>query len=148
MSVEQLIEDGHESKFKKLKFETEAQMFALEQYLDLLVSNLPILIDAERKKRMELAKLFLAEKYPSYVETAGSQIEFILPRYIFGSYIVFLWSFFEETYSRYCEWVEKSDEALSIYLELSLSDLGGNFLSRIDKYLTLTTLNFPWKGRN
>ena len=73
-------------------------LFLLKEYQDLMESNITHLANKYREQLIKTASLFQFNELKELIHPAAESMEKdIIPRYIRGSFIIILWSFFEDS---------------------------------------------------
>ena len=109
------------------------ELYALQDYIDSIESQLPDLIIKEKKKAHEkLSKLNYEDdpfEYQAFEREAYELVEDVLPRYFRNPIIVTLWAIFESGIIEIAKEVKDQRN-----LPISLKDINGDFLERTNKY--------------
>jgi hypothetical protein len=126
------------------------ELYALEEYMKSVKSQMPDLIQKEEKKAYDSLREKGYENDPIERQQVQQQlyqlIEEVLPRYFLGPILITLWAIFESAVSEIAKEVKDQQAHM-----LSISDINGDFLERTNKYfnhiqqLTINTRNNSWQ---
>lgn len=109
------------------------ELYALEQYMDSVESQLPDLIKKEEKNAFSRLRQKGYENDPFERDQIQQQlydlVEEVLPRYFFSSILVTLWAIFESAIIEIAKEVKDQQNQV-----IKLNDFSGNFLERANKY--------------
>jgi hypothetical protein len=107
------------------------EAWALEEYLDMMEKNTLRLAEEQREKRLDLLRTVAATIGKDNMDSYGAErsaeaiVRDIIPRYMRGSFIVAVWSFFEQTITEAAKFAETFDQP-----RISFSAIRGDFLTR------------------
>ncbi len=120
-------------KYSNLKANSQIELWVAQQYLDLIQLDQSHLIELERERYIIQAKLFTIDNKEEYIEQAnlmGELLEkYVIPRYVGNTFILILWSIFEDAMTEIAKYVQERDMPT-----ISLSDLNGDFLHKLEKF--------------
>ncbi|MEW6520409.1 MAG: hypothetical protein AB1461_13445 [Thermodesulfobacteriota bacterium] len=109
------------------------ELYALEEYMESIESQLPDLIQKEEKKAYESLREKGYEDDPierqQIQQRLHELIEEVLPKYFLGAILVTLWAIFESAILEIAKEVKDQQKQKVI-----LSDIDGDFLKRTNKY--------------
>lgn len=109
------------------------ELYALEEYMESVKSQLPDLIQKEEKKAYDSLREKGYENDPIERQQIQQQlyelIEGVLPRYFLGPILVTLWAIFESAIFEIAK--EAKDQQKQM---IGLGDINGDFLERTNKY--------------
>ena len=122
------------------------ELHALEDHYELIEKQISILRHAEKKTVDEYReKENLTPENPEWDkarEECDHKVEFLLPRFFWGSFIVSLYAVFETSVIEIARLIQKSQNQ-----GITINDLRGDFLERAKKYYA-HVLNFELCGDN
>ena len=127
------------------------ELYALEQYMDSIESQLPDLIKKEEEKayanlRQKGYENDLIERHQMH-QKLYELIEEVLPKYFWSSILVTLWAIFESALSEIAK--EAKDQQSQA---IGLNDITGNILDRTKKYfnhvlkIPIQTTGMTWQN--
>ena len=109
------------------------ELYALENYINSIESQLPDLIKKEEEKAYENIRKKQCENDPIEWQQMQQElyalIENVLPRYFRNPIIVTLWAIFESAIIEIAKEVKDQKK-----LQISLNDINGDFLEKTNKY--------------
>lgn len=126
------------------------ELYALEEYMESVKSQLPDLIKKEEKKAYDSLREKGYEDDPIERQQVQQQlyelIEEVLPRYFLGPILITLWAIFESAILEVAKEVKDQQSHM-----ISISDINGDFLERTNKYfnhilqLPINTRDKAWQ---
>ena len=126
-------------------------VFSVGEYLDLIERNIPELARIDRESRLTSAKLFATSKTQSSFQLnmangiADHMEQNVISRYIRASFIVILWSVFENALNRIAKDVydNNPDKELGVW-RLTMRDLNGDVITRFNNFISSVIMGFLW----
>jgi hypothetical protein len=126
------------------------ELYALEQYMDSVESQLPDLIKKEEEKAYGRLRQEGYENDPFERQYIQQQlydlIEEVLPRYFFSPILVTLWAIFESAITEIAKEVKDQQNQV-----IKLNDINGDLLERANKYfnhiikISIKTRDSSWQ---
>lgn len=109
-------------------------LFVLREYQDLMESNITYLANKYCEQLIKTASLFQFNELKELIRPAAESMEKdIIPRYIRGSFIIILWSFFEYSTIFVIKTINKYFRDIDTQ-NFPYDKLGGDFLTRADTF--------------
>lgn len=113
------------------------ELYALEDYIDSIESQLPVLIEKEKEKAYQNMPEYDSIEWHQREQSLYALIEDVIPRYFRNPIIVTLWAIFESAIIEIAKEI-KDQQGLPI----TLDDITGDFLERTNKYFN-HIIKFP-----
>jgi len=113
------------------------ELYALEDYIDSIESQLPVLIEKEKEKAYQNMPEYDSIEWHQREQSLYALIEDVIPRYFRNPIVVTLWAIFESAIIEIAKEI-KDQQGLPI----TLDDITGDFLERTNKYFN-HIIKFP-----
>lgn len=113
------------------------ELYALENYIDSIESQLPVLIEKEKEKAYQNMPEYDSIEWHQREQSLYALIEDVIPRYFRNPIVVTLWAIFESAIIEIAKEI-KDQQGLPI----TLDDITGDFLERTNKYFN-HIIKFP-----
>ena len=113
------------------------ELYALEDYIDSIESQLPVLIEKEKEKTYQNMPEYDSIEWHQREQSLCALIEDVIPRYFRNPIVVTLWAIFESAIIEIAKEI-KDQQGLPI----TLDDITGDFLERTNKYFN-HIIKFP-----
>jgi hypothetical protein len=113
------------------------ELYALEDYIDSIESQLPVLIEREKEKTYQNMPECDSIEWLQREQALYALIEDVIPRYFRNPIVVNLWAIFESAIIEIAKEI-KDHQGLPI----TLDDIKGDFLERTNKYFN-HIIKFP-----
>ena len=105
------------------------ELYALEDYINSIESQLPDLIEKEKEKAYQSRPEYDPIEWQQKEQALYALIEDVLPRYFRNPIIVTLWAIFESAIIEIAKEIKDQQS-----LPITLDDIRGDFLERTNKY--------------
>jgi hypothetical protein len=105
------------------------ELYAIEDYLNSIESQLPDLIEKEKEKAYQSMPKNDPIEWQQNEQVLYELIEDVLPRYFYNSIVVTLWAIFESATIEIAKEIKKQQS-----LPITLDDIRGDFLERTNMY--------------